>query len=319
MSTDYTQVLALTGGGFKGFYTAHVLAGLESAAQQPIGRCFDLIAGTSIGGILALAIAFEVPMQSVVDVFEENGERIFKRKKLSGWINAKYENKELRDTIASILPEGATLGDAAHAVLVPAVNMTHGKPQVFKTRHHQSFNRDYRYLASDVALATSAAPTYFPIATVDGQLYADGGLFANAPDLLATHEVEKFFGVPLSSTRVLSIGTTTSSYSLPHGLGLSFGIKQWMEKKRLLLETIMSSQQQLALQVVAHQLGSRHIRIDNHPPENVAANFGLDSANQVAREQLAGLAKKDVSDALGKQEVRDFLSHHPRTWIIKEG
>ncbi|VTU41644.1 Patatin (plasmid) [Variovorax sp. RA8] len=115
---------------------------------------------------------------------------------------------------------------------IPAVNVTQGRPQVFKTRHKAEWTRDWKYKVVDVALATAAAPTFFELAEVDGNLYADGGLFANAPDLIALHEAEHFFRVPLEAARLLSIGTTTKSYSLSFSAGRQFGIADWMEDQR---------------------------------------------------------------------------------------
>src|SRR6185437_1286430 len=71
------HALALTGGGYRGLFTARALQVIEEHIQQPIGSRFDLICGTSIGGIIALAVAFEVPMNRVVKLFEEEGEHIF--------------------------------------------------------------------------------------------------------------------------------------------------------------------------------------------------------------------------------------------------
>ncbi|MDC5434993.1 patatin-like phospholipase family protein, partial [Acinetobacter baumannii] len=63
------QILALSGGGYRGLYTAQVLADLEEEFEGPIGKRFDLITGTSVGGIIAIAIALEIPMKKVVDLF----------------------------------------------------------------------------------------------------------------------------------------------------------------------------------------------------------------------------------------------------------
>jgi patatin-like phospholipase/acyl hydrolase len=71
------RILSLAGGGYLGTYTACVLAGLEAAAGEPLGRKFDLIAGTSVGGILAMALGLEVPMADVRQLFVERGPEIF--------------------------------------------------------------------------------------------------------------------------------------------------------------------------------------------------------------------------------------------------
>src|SRR5690349_18309534 len=71
------QILALSGGGFRGLYTASVIEQLEARTRVPFGRHFDLIAGTSIGGIIALALAMEKPASQIVQLFTEHGALIF--------------------------------------------------------------------------------------------------------------------------------------------------------------------------------------------------------------------------------------------------
>lgn len=139
------QALALTGGGYRGLFTARALDVMERECG-PIARHFDLICGTSIGGIVALAAAFEVPMSRVVEVFTKEGLAIFpQHEKPCGlgkfWDLLKYRSKPryasevLRSVISTLIPADATLGDASHPLCIPAVNLTEGKPQVFKTRH----------------------------------------------------------------------------------------------------------------------------------------------------------------------------------------
>src|SRR5688500_5321895 len=90
-TADRFQVLALSGGGFRGLYTAKVLADLETEIGGPIARHFDLIAGTSVGGILALAVAMEIPARRIVELFVEHGEEIFKKRlSLGGFFRAPY-------------------------------------------------------------------------------------------------------------------------------------------------------------------------------------------------------------------------------------
>jgi uncharacterized protein len=310
------NVLALTGGGYRGLYTAHVLAELERFAGRPLGQCFDLIAGTSIGGILALALAFEIPMVKVVDEFHQRASTIFRRRgPLAGWTHAKYAQVGLRQAIESIFSSDATLEMAQHAVIVPALNLTHGEPQVFKTKHNETYHRDYRYRVIDIALATSAAPVFFPIAELDNQLFADGGLFANAPDLAALHEAEKFLSTDPAAIRMLSIGTTTSKYAIAHDEGRDFGAIQWMQGMRL-LDVMFSAQRQMSVQIVRHRLADRYIEIDNQPAAEVWATLGLDRGDQVAHTTLRGLASRDAASKLARVELRDMLAHLPRRWII---
>lgn len=321
------QALALTGGGYRGLFTARALQEMEDHVGEPIGRRFDLSYGTSIGGIIALAVAFEVPMQKVVQAFEQSGERVFPpRVKPTGkigkaldiwrhWNRPRYRSQALRDVITSLIPEDATLNDAKHAVGIPAVNVTSGRPQVFKTRHKAEWTRDWKYRAVDVALATSAAPTFFELAELDGQRYADGGLYANAPDLLALHEAEHFFGVPSDAVRILSVGTTTNMYSLSFESGRELGIQGWMDDNRLFSVTI-SSQQQLVDQLMQHKLKDRYLRLDALPSNEQAKDLGLDVATEAARRTLLALGKKAASDILNTK-LTPFLEHGPQLTLVR--
>lgn len=205
------QILCLSGGGYLGLYSAALVAALEEHTGRPVAESFDLIAGTSIGGIIALGLAARRPAAEIRDAFLEHGPKIFSAKRpppsavevaqlLARPTTPKFGQAELRGTIEEIVGADLTMGDLFHRVMVPAVNLTKGKPQVFKTAHHPTFVRDWRLKVVDVALATSAAPTYFPIHRIGGEMFADGGLYANSPDQLALHEAEHFLEQPLKNS-----------------------------------------------------------------------------------------------------------------------
>lgn len=187
------QILSLSGGGYLGLYTICVLADLEDRIGAPLGSRFDLIAGTSVGGIIAIGIANEVPAARIKAAFETNGTRIVSDRRAPGTpigkvadvlrslSSPKYAPSPLRATIVDIIGADTRIGELKHPCIIPTVCLTKGGPQIFKTDHHPDFSRDHRLRAVDVALATSAAPAYFPIAVIDDSLYADGGLYANPP------------------------------------------------------------------------------------------------------------------------------------------
>jgi len=324
------QALALTGGGYRGLFTAKVLEVLEIAAGRPIGQCFDLLSGTSIGGIVALAAAFEVPMARVVEVFVNNGENIFplhvRPKSAVGNLydafkhrnKPRYDSAPLRDAITSLIPEQATLGDALHPTVIPTVNLTEGRPQVFKTRHIPDWDRDWRLKVVDIALATAAAPTFFPLVEIANCLHADGGLFANAPDLIALHEAEHFLRIQESSIRILSVGTTSQKYSISHAGAGKLGILDWMSNARLFNVTI-SSQQQFIHQIIRHRLGANnYLRIDQLPSHEQASDLGLDIASKAAQKALLGLAEKAATD-IPQKILAPFLENIPKLKIAHQG
>ncbi|KVC24889.1 hypothetical protein WS55_17580 [Burkholderia pseudomultivorans] len=286
-----------------------------------------MICGTSIGGIVALAAAFEVPMSRVVEVFTDDGQNVFPQHvKPTGlamyWDLWKYRSKpryasqNLRSVVSKLIPVDATLGDASHPLCIPAVNVTEGKPQIFKTRHKAEWRRDWKLKAVDVALATAAAPTFFELAEIGNSRYADGGLFANAPDLVAIHEAEHFFGAPRDAIRLLSVGTTTRKYSVSHNSGRGFGIADWMSDQRL-FNVIISAQQQFVDQLVGHRLGDNYLRIDHEPSHEQANDLGLDVATEAARTTLLALAEKSVTDVLGTK-LQPYLNHEPQLQLVRE-
>src|SRR5664280_1540745 len=203
---NQVRVLALAGGGFLGLYTAVVLEGLEARVGGPLGRRFDLIAGTSIGGLLALALAYEVPMSSLVRLFVEQGPEVFSSRALPDGamsrlldlsrsvLGPKYSGEPLREALQAELGE-KRLADALHRIVVPAVDVELCQTKIFKTPHSPASAGDGDVLAVDVAMATCAAPAYFPCVRVGSRVYADGGLYAVAPDQVALHELEHFMGV----------------------------------------------------------------------------------------------------------------------------
>jgi len=314
------QILSLSGGGYLGLYTIAVLTDLEERVGAPLASRFDLIAGTSVGGIIAIGIAGEVPAARIKEAFERDGARIFSGRKppattlakladvCRSLLSPKYDPGPLRATIVDIIGPDSLIGHLKHPCIVPTVCLTKGGPQIFKTDHHPDFSRDHRLKAVDVALATSAAPSYFPISEIDDGLYADGGLYANSPDLIAIHEAEHFFDVPLDDIRLLSIGTTTSKFSFAHGAGTRFGILNWAIGQRL-VQAMISSQQQIVDNVARHRLGSRYVRLDMEQSREQEQALSLDSAHPDAQKTIRAMAAVTIQAAANNTGLSTILSH----------
>ncbi|MDO8396532.1 MAG: CBASS cGAMP-activated phospholipase [Bradyrhizobium sp.] len=316
------QILALSGGGYRGLFTSTVLARLEQQAQRPIGDCFDLIAGTSIGGVIALGLALGKSAESIKKMFLDHGEEIFTRgepprgrvaklrARWAQWRQPKYDGTVLREKIEAVVGKDTKLGDARTRLLIPSVNMTKGSVQMFKTAHHQNFLNDHKLSAVDVAMATSAAPLYFPMARLENSNFVDGGIVANAPDMCAVHEAVKFLDQDIKDISVLSIGTTTSKFSLPSSLGRNFGQKLWLENGRL-VSTILSSQQQLVDFMLKHQLADRYVRFDEQPSPEQISDLGLDLATGNRRQTLLGMADGCYQALSNNPRVLEMLNHQP--------
>ena len=308
------RILSLAGGGYLGLFTAQFLAGLEHRCGAPLGRQFDLIAGTSVGGILALALAFEIPMRAVVDMFLSRGSAIFTARSLpSGQVGRlldltrsafgpKHDGRVLREALAQHLAQ-LRLKDALHAVVVPAVEVTRSRTKVFKTPHAKRSSGDEDVLALDVAMATSAAPAYFPSVEIDGRLYADGGLFAVAPDQVAMHEAAHFFQVEPERIRMLSVGTATRGYHPSEPAEADDGAIGWLSDGRLIM-TLVSVQQQHVEAMMEDRLGDRYMRID--APWPLGRGLGIDIANPKAAQVLGELAAAQLQQ-LDRRELKRRL------------
>lgn len=292
------RILSLAGGGFLGYYTARVLAELEARDGAPLGRRFDLIAGTSVGGILAIALAFEVPMARLVELFHAHGREIFSSRGLPGTrvaqlidltravLGPKYSGEKLRALLDTYLG-GATLADARHPLVVPAVDVSRSLTKIFKTPHTRASSGDEAALAVDVAMATCAAPAYFPSVRINHAMYADGGLFAVAPDQVALHEAEHFMGVRAAHVRMLSIGTATAGYQPDAGIEADDGAVGWLSDGRFIL-TLVSVQQQHVQAMLEQRLGARYLRLD--APWPTGKGLGIDVATPDAARTLEALA-----------------------------
>ena len=310
-------MLSLSGGGFLGLYTVTVLAELEQQIGRPLGSCFNLLAGTSVGGIAALGLGLERTAEDIRAAFEENGSRVFSNRPapttplgrkydfMRSFFAPKYDGVALRETVAEVLGEETTIGNLLHPVIIPAVNLTKGKPQLFKTDHHPDFKRDHRLRLVDVALATSAAPTYFPLAEIGDELFADGGLFANSPELLALHEAEHFFGACTEDVQMLSIGTTTTQFSFSHAKGKHLGVLSWGSS---LAQTMLSSQQLETYYMLVHKLGDRHIRVDAVQSREQERALGLDVATEDAKRTIRGLASGSTQEVINNPRLEKMLA-----------
>jgi patatin-like phospholipase/acyl hydrolase len=299
------RVLSLAGGGFLGLYTAVVLQELEAQAGEPLARRFDLIAGTSVGGLLALALAYEVPMDRLVKLFYEHGTKIFSGRALpSGPVSRlldltrsvtgpKYSGRALREALGAELGD-KRLDDALHRLVVPAVEVGQCQTKIFKTPHAEASTGDGALRAVDVAMASCAAPAYFPSVRIGRKLFADGGLFAVAPDQIALHELEHFMGVRPERVSMLAIGTATAHYRPAEGVANHAGAVGWLADGRLVL-TLISVQQQHVQAMMEDRLAERYMRLDADWP--AAAGLGIDVATPAAAELLSGLARKTLRAA----------------------
>ena len=309
------RILALSGGGYLGVYTAALLAELEERVGEPLGRRFDLIAGTSVGGILAMGLGFELPMRQMLALFVERGSQVFSPRALPkgamsrlfdltrSVMGPKYDGVALREALTEFLGE-RTLDQALHPLVIPSVNVTCSQTKIFKTPHVPASKGDEKIRAVDVAMATSAAPAYFPSVLINDELFADGGIFSVAPDQVALHEAEHFMRVPLPRVSVLSLGTGTQGYQPAEGVANDAGAVGWLSDGRLLL-TLISVQQQHVQAMMEDRLADRYLRLD--APWPARAGLGIDVATAESAKVLTGMAQETLRMA-DLRRLDSFLS-----------
>lgn len=297
-SPSQLQVLSLAGGGFMGLFTATVLEALEEKYRRFYDTT-EVFAGTSVGSLLALGLASGRSAKDIASTMRDVGPDIFPPSALplvskvkNAW-KPKYKTEELRNVIESLVGK-KKLGDLERHVIVPAVDLTAGSYRVFRGGGDSI---DAEIPVVDVALASAAAPTYFPVHPIETELFADGGLIANAPDAIAAQEALGRLGGRKDRTRMIAIGTTLVESGAKSDVeNLDWGALEWLPQ---LLKFTMAGQVSLARAMAAEALGaSNTMVIDPLQSASQSQVVGLDKADKIAADTL---------DAIAKQAMRELL------------
>jgi uncharacterized protein len=312
------RILALDGGGIKGTFTASVLANWEEQLKDKHAGLslvdhFDLIAGTSTGGILAIGLGAGLRAAQMLKFYEDRGPKIFPLTSVKGklWyglrslVRPKFMQnvlqKELEDAYAKA-PAGTHLRDSLCRLVIPSCHARTGAAFIFRTNHHPDLVATAGRTMAEVALATSAAPTYFRAAEVGGSSYVDGGVWANNPVLVAIVEATARLRVPLDRIDILSVGTTSAPYSGRETL--VSGLSGWLWKGRI-LELLMHAQAQ-GVATLAGSLagGARLLRVDQ---TLLPGEVSLDSVNRIRDLKDYGIQVASQPDTVA-QVARRFLN-----------
>ena len=291
------RILALDGGGIKGAFTASVIATWEKQTGLRIVDHFDLIAGTSTGGILAIGLGLGLSGQEMLDFYQQQGPLIFPITRLRGRIPhilrhviaPKYSQEILHRVLeASFYPTGESISlkDSHCRLVIPTYHAVAGASHVFRTPHHPDLTADAFTKPADAALATAAAPTFFTAAKIANMVaessYFDGGVWANSPAMAAIIEATCFLQIPLERIDVLSVGTTEEPFTVRKQT--RSGIIGWFWKKRI-LDLLMNVQQESSLKLAKNLVGDPHFLRVN--VMTVPGNYSLDGAKEIG--ELADL------------------------------
>lgn len=257
---DCFKILSIDGGGIRGLFPAKYLSYIEEDIGGKIYEHFDLITGTSTGGIIALALSLGIPAQDIAKLYQENARRIFKRRFgcWGGFLGAQYTNAELIRLLKDTFGD-TKMKDAQTMLCIPSVEHCGAKPKVYKTPHHPQLHIDQECAMWEVALATSAAPYYFPAATLgDGECKLDGGIWSNNPILVGVAEA-MYNGYSLDCIKVLSLGTGESAYQGKNKRAQKGGKGNWRLK---IIDFIVCTQSEGVINTAKYILGDNLTRIN---------------------------------------------------------
>ena len=303
------RILSLDGGGIKGLFPATVLAELERRFLDgaPVTKYFDLVTGTSTGGIIALGLGAGHNALDLAELYSRRGGDIFPvQGRLRGsWQAARnllhynYERTVLEGILLDAL--GAKLlGDSIVRLCIPAFEGKHSEVFVFKTPHHTDYKLDRLEPMVKVALATSAAPTYFRPLEHNGYTLVDGGVWANNPIMLAVVEAMVCFDLQRDQIDVLSIGCGEDPYVVSEDQMNLGGKIPWKDVifAAMRLQSLSATNQARLL------LGPTAIRRIDPPP--TSKPIALDDFRRSLTELVP--AARTAVDRNGDQLAKIFLS-----------
>jgi uncharacterized protein len=267
---------------------------LERRAGRRVFDLFDLIAGTSTGGIIACALCAPdpLPAEQVATIYEEEGPEIFDRsvwqriRSAEGLLDEKYDAGALDRALERFLGD-KRLAETIPELIVPTYDMTQPGPFFFKTRNARERQAE-DFPLTVVARATSAAPTYFEPLPVRGRALVDGGVFAVNPAMSAFAEVLRF--QPSADVVLLSLGTGQRTRSRRFADVDDWGLVEWA---RPILDVVFDGISDAVDYQLRHVLGgNRYWRLQ---VELTKASDDLDDASPENIAELRGHAEELIA------------------------
>ncbi len=300
------RILSIDGGGIRGLIPAVVLADVERRTGRPTAELFDLVAGTSTGGILACALARpggdgapRFSAEALIDLYVSEGPRIFSRSLLrritsaDGVLDERYGSQGLATALDAYLGD-ATLSAALVPIVVTAYDIESRNAFFFRSERARA-DPTYDFTLADVAHATSAAPTYFEPASVTDlagdRTYAliDGGVFASNPSAVAYTDLLSAGRGP-ELTVIASLGTGSATKAIRGDEARGWGQLGWA---RPVIDVLLSAQAETADFELRHLLGARYVRLQRRLEQAADA---LDDASAGNLRDLRAEGERIVRD-----------------------
>ena len=239
---DFT-ILSIDGGGIKGIFPAALLSRVEQQLLngQSVAKYFDMITGTSTGGIIALGLANGLTAAELLAMYMDRGQEIFPltpdnwvgrmKKKMntaSSQFLYRYDETPLNQILNDVFGY-RLLRESQNRLCIPSFEGKHSEVYIFKTPHHPDYKLDAKEKLTTVARATSAAPTFFRSLEADQYTFVDGGVWCNNPVMVGVVDAMACYNIPPERIRVLSIGCGDAPYYVHDATHLSGGKWQWRE------------------------------------------------------------------------------------------
>jgi len=310
------RILSIDGGGIRGLIPATILSVIEQRTGKRCAQLFDIIAGTSTGGILALGLTKpdqfgrpQLAANDLRDVYKRDAPHIF-RNPASWWenlIRPKYVSSSgisrvMRDNLGD-----TRLKDAVSDILIPCYDIEQRSPHIFRS-HWARRQEQHDFHMSDVACAAAATPTMFepvrlPRPGADGHIsLVDGGVFANNPSLLAFAEVNKMFAAQDDNYLVVSLGTGASMERMRRKYLTDWGYVRWSIP---MIELVSESSSEAVHEQMRYLLPpthyQRYYRFQVDLPDDVY--YALDNPSQGNMAGLIDAAEKLLSDPQTEKEI----------------
>jgi len=285
------KILTIDGGGVRGMIPATVVRGLEEDLGKPCHEMFDMISGTSVGGILTLALASGISGYDCQKLIQKESPGIFQastwRRMGFAFNQHTYKGDNLIKPMNKTFEEKWLATDLHAEILVPAYELETKTPRFF-SRSRARKRGDSNFRIADVAAATASAPTYFPPHRAVSEAgnhysYIDGGVFANNPSMSAYVEARNIWPDE-KEFMLISLGTGQETIRIPNTE--SWGLWSWLSKG-LLLSIVFDGVSDTTAYHVYNMIPLHHyyrltkrvdIEMDDAAPETLARlrNVGME-------------------------------------------
>jgi len=316
------KILSIDGGGLRGLVPLLILKEIEKLTGKKIHELFDLIIGTSTGGIIACGLTVTkdgktplLDIDKLIDLYTTKGSLIFPYKdnlltKISSVFNPKFKGEGLDKSLKEYFLD-LKLSDTLKPIIVSSYDIRNNEVVMFKSR--KSNEKGYNALLKDVCRATSAAPTYLPSyeMTFAGKerTCVDGGVFINNPSLAGVSDViRNTYGIKDLSVKditLLSLGTGIYTENLGVKNTNSWGLKDWARP----ITDIMMQSTSKVVDYECNELLDSYLRIQITIDDKDKSDMS-DSRVETTNYLIDRVKNRVLNNSLTMESIKKFLKNN---------